>query len=50
MQLKKNYFQAPLPFMGQKRKFIKDVKAILSHYKDDIYKVGGFFLPPPRAN
>ena len=36
MQLKKNYFQAPLPFMWQKRKFIKDVKAILSHYKDDI--------------
>ena len=36
MQLKKNYFQSPLPFMGQKRKFIKDVKTILSHYKDDI--------------
>ena len=32
----KNYNQAPLPFMGQKRKFAKQVKDILAVYPDDV--------------
>lgn len=32
----KNYNQAPLPFMGQKRKFAKQVKDILAVYSDDV--------------
>lgn len=31
----KNYTQAPLPFQGQKRRFIKDLKEVLTAYKDD---------------
>ena len=30
------YQQAPLPFMGQKRKFIKAFKQVLSAYSDDV--------------
>ena len=30
------YSQAPLPFMGQKRKFIKAFKQVLSDYPDDV--------------
>lgn len=30
------YQQAPLPFMGQKRKFIKAFKQVLSDYPDDV--------------
>ena len=32
----KNYTSAPLPFMGQKRKFIKEFKRILEDYPDDV--------------
>lgn len=32
----KKYNQAPLPFVGQKRKFVKDVKNVLSLYPDNI--------------
>ena len=32
----KNYTSAPLPFMGQKRKFIKEFKRVLEGYPDDV--------------
>ena len=32
----KNYTSAPLPFMGQKRKFIKEFKKVLKGYSDDV--------------
>ena len=32
----KNYTSAPLPFMGQKRKFIKEFKKVLESYPDDV--------------
>ena len=32
----KNYTSAPLPFMGQKRKFIKEFKRVLEGYMDDV--------------
>ena len=32
----KNYTSAPLPFMGQKRKFIKEFKKVLEGYPDDV--------------
>ena len=32
----KNYTSAPLPFMGQKRKFIKEFKRVLEGYLDDV--------------
>ena len=32
----KNYTSAPLPFMGQKRKFIKEFKKVLEAYPDDV--------------
>lgn len=38
----KNYTQAPLPFMGQKRKFIKELKKVLAGYPDDIVVVNLF--------
>lgn len=38
LEKKKNYTAAPLPFMGQKRRFLKDFKTALSNYpKDAIY-------------
>ncbi|WP_373730777.1 DNA adenine methylase [Bacteroides heparinolyticus] len=38
----KNYTQAPLPFMGQKRRFIKEFKKVLAGYSDDIVVVDLF--------
>ena len=32
----KNYTSAPLPFMGQKRKFIKEFKKVLEGYPNDV--------------
>ena len=32
----KNYTSAPLPFMGQKHKFIKEFKKVLEGYPDDV--------------
>lgn len=32
----KNYTSAPLPFMGQKRKFVKEIKKVLESYPDDV--------------
>lgn len=32
----KNYISAPLPFMGQKRRFIKDFKKVLEDYPADV--------------
>lgn len=32
----KNYTSAPLPFLGQKRKFIKEFKRVLEGYPDDV--------------
>lgn len=31
-----NYTSAPLPFMGQKHKFIKEFKRVLEYYPDDV--------------
>ena len=31
-----NYTSAPLPFMGQKHKFIKEFKKVLEYYPDDV--------------
>lgn len=31
----KNYTQAPLPFQGQKRRFLKDLKEVLKDYNDE---------------
>lgn len=39
---KKNYTTAPLPFMGQKRRFIKKVKQVISDYPDDAVYVDLF--------
>ena len=33
---KKNYNTAPLPFMGQKRAFVKEFKRVLASYPDDV--------------
>ena len=35
MEKKKTYLSAPLPFMGQKRMFIKEFKNVLKHFPDD---------------
>ena len=34
-QKTKNFTQAPLPFMGQKRRFLKQVKEVLSRCPND---------------
>lgn len=39
---KKNYTSAPLPFMGQKRRFLKDLKEVLKLYPHDAVYVDLF--------
>ena len=34
-KMKKEYQSAPLPFMGQKRMYIKDFKEVLKQFPDD---------------
>lgn len=36
MEKKKTYPSAPLPFMGQKRMFIKEFKSVLEQFPDDV--------------
>lgn len=39
---KKTYSSAPLPFMGQKRRFVKEFRKVLAEYPDDVTIVDMF--------